>query len=64
MSRKNQRVTEHERPLTLGSGKGVGWGWGWGDWVTGTEGGNRMSTGCYTMLANRAPIKIYKKILE
>ena len=39
----SERVTEHERLLTLGNElwvveREVG-GWGWDDWVTGTEGG-------------------------
>ena len=38
----SERVTEHERLLTLGNEQGVvegEVGGGWGDWVTGTEGG-------------------------
>ena len=50
---KSERVTKHERLLTLGNGQGMverEVGGGWGDWVTGTDralGG--MSTGCYTI---------------
>lgn len=39
---KSERVTKHERFLTLGNEQGVvkeEVGGGWGDWVTGTEGG-------------------------
>ena len=39
---KSEKVTKHERPLTLGNEQGVvegEVGRGWGDWVMDTEGG-------------------------
>ena len=48
-----ERVTEHERLLTLVNEQGVverEVGRGWSDWVMGTEGAlDGMSTGCYSV---------------
>ena len=64
---KSERVTKHERYLTLGNEQGVmerEVGGGWGDWVTDTEEDTWWDEHwvlCF-MLANWTPIKkIYKK---
>ena len=63
---KSEKVTKHERLLTLGNERGVVEGEadrGWGDWVTGSEGntGQEKHWVLYSMLANRTLIKKIQK---
>ena len=66
--RISERVTEHERLLTLGNVQDVVKAEvrGWGDWVTGTEWSlGRMSMGVmlYVGISNSNKKYIYKRII-